>query len=497
MFYAGYGDMWAVIQDMAMRMPDVDAIAGVPISGLAPAGMLSAATGVKCVPIESVPDGIKKILVLEDASGYAKMRDQRLGQADGRRVLYGAVYACDAALSLDFIGAVAPKPRIFTWNITKSDNCKRIAFDLDGVLCRDPLPHEIDYGPKYAAFIETADPLRVVKSYLGWIVTGRMERYRDQTEAWLLKHGIRYRELIMAPDNQTHTMEAHAKHKAAFLASHPDCLLFVESSPNQAARIAELSNRAVVCSQTEEHWNTDAASKPACTFAKRHDRIIYTISTGEYERVQSATICPPDGWDFRRITSADCPPYLSPKQQAAWAKINGTRIFAEYSESLCIDDDMKVTGDPASLFACAEMTTLTRERNATWKTDLALVEGERMAASSASVQAEIARLSRAGFADSANYMTGIVHRRHTETVCALCDEWWYWYGQSETQRDQPSLAVACQKLAYAPAVITEGRAAEAIVHDSRKATREKTRATVPAIPKSKNKHNPKRRGDKT
>jgi hypothetical protein len=324
-----------------------------------------------------------------------------------------------------------------------------------------------------------------------------MEKYREATEAWLEANSIRYKDLIMAPDTQTHTMEAHAKHKAAFLAEHPECLLFVESSPKQAARIAELSGRPVICTTTEAHWNTDAPARPQCTFAKRHDRIIYTISTGPYEQCTAATQTPPPGWDFRRVTSADCPPYLSPKQQAAWAKINGPRIFSEYAESLCIDDDMEVTGDPAPLFDGAEMTTLTRERNATWQTDLALVEGERMAAPSAAVQAEIARLARAGFDDSANYMTGIIHRRHTDAVQALCDEWWYWYGQSETRRDQPSLAVACQRRSYAPAVITEGQAAICIRHDSRKAAREGTRAIAPVVlPKNWEIHKPKRKGDR-
>ena len=496
MFYAGYGDMWQVIQDMAGRMPDVDAIAGVPVSGLAPAGMLSAATGIKCVPLEAVPDGVMRLLVLEDASGFAKMREQRLGQAPGREVLYGAVYACDAALKLDLVGAVAPKPRIFTWNLTKSDKCGRIAYDLDGVLCRDPLPDEIDYGPKYDRFIETAEPLRMVKSVLRWIVTGRMEKYREATEAWLESHSIRYKELIMASDTQMHTMEAHARHKAAFLAEHPGCLLFVESSPKQAARIAELTGRPVVCATTDAHWNTDAPARPQCTFAKRHDRLIYTISTGPYEQCAAATQTPPAGWDFRRITSADCPAYLSPKQQAAWAKINGPRIFAEYAESLCIDDDMTVTDDPAALFGDAEMVTLRRESCPTLDTDLDLVVRSRRAATKAQAATERARLAVSGVSvDTPCYLSGILYRRHTQAVRALCDEWWFWYGQSETQRDQPSLAVACQRAGYAPVTITESEAAAGgITHDTRKADRDGVRLRIECDCATT--HKAKRRGDR-
>jgi len=496
MFYAGYGDMWQVIQDMAGRMPDVDAIAGVPVSGLAPAGMLSAATGIKCVPLEAVPDGVMRLLVLEDASGFAKMREQRLGQAAGREVLYGSVYACDAALKLDFVGCIAPKPRIFTWNLTKSDKCGRIAYDLDGVLCGDPLPDDIDYGPKYERFIETAEPLRVVKSVLGWIVTGRMEKYREATQSWLKAHSIRYKELIMAPDTQTHTTEAHAKHKAAFLAEHPECLLFVESDPRQAARIADLTGHAVVCASTEASWNTDPALPAPVAPVKRHDRIIYTISTGGYEDHAPATIHPPPGWDFRRVTSADCPAYLSPKQQAAWAKINGPRIFAEYAESLCIDDDMTVTDDPAALFGDAEMVTLRRESCPTLDADLGMIVRSRRAATKEQAATERARLAISGVStDAPCYLSGILYRKHTQAVRALCDEWWYWYGQSETQRDQPSLAVACQRAGYAPATITEKEAsAGGIIHDKRKADRDGVRLRIECDCETT--HKTKRRGDR-
>jgi orotate phosphoribosyltransferase len=496
MFYAGYGDMWQVIQDMAGRMPDVDAIAGVPVSGLAPAGMLSAATGIKCVPLEAVPVEIRRLLVLEDASGFAKMREQRLGQAPDRKVLYGAVYACDAAIRLDFVGAVAPKPRIFTWNLVKSDKCGRIAYDMDGVLCRDPLPDEIDYGPKYDRFIETAEPLRMVKSVLGWIVTGRMEKYRNATDAWLKSKGVRYKELIMAPDTQTHTMEGHAKRKAKWLAEHPECLLFVESDPMQAARIAELTGRAVVCASTEAAWNTDPALPVPVAPVKRHDRIIYTISTGGYEDHAPGTIHPPPGWDYRRITSADCPAYLSPKQQAAWAKINGPRIFAEYAESLCIDDDMEVTGDPAPMFDGAEMTTLRRESCPKMDDDLDLLVTVRKAATRTQVSAERSRIIASGvMPDAPCYMSGIMHRRHSEAVRALCDEWWYWYGQSETQRDQPSMAAACALRKYTPSTITEAEAAQYIRHDTRKADRDGVRLRVES--EGDTGHKTRRRGDRT
>jgi hypothetical protein len=448
MFYAGYADMWRVVQKMALRMPDVDAIVGVPVSGLAPAGMLSAVTGIKCVPLEAVPDGVNRLLVLEDASGFAKFRQQKLGQAPGREVCYGAVYACDAAADLDLVGCIAPKPRVFSWNLYKSNRSRRIAYDLDGVLCRNPTADQVDYGLRYTAFIESTRPLRCVRSRLGWIVTGRMERYRAVTEAWLGWAGIRYGELVMAENDQQHTMEAHAKHKADWYAAHPECLLFVESHPRQAARIAELTGRPVVCAETEQAWNT---AKAQTVSGKRNPRIIYTISTGDYKEHAPSGYKPPDGWDYRVITSADCPSYLSPKQQAAWAKINGQRMFAEYEASLCIDDDMTVLRDPAPIFDGLEWWMIRKPGwISTWRHDLSGVRDGRRGATPTSVAAEVRRLTTCGIPDAANYMTGIIYRRHTPEVCRVCDEWFAWYTASETHRDQPSFAAACHVLGYQP-----------------------------------------------
>lgn len=491
MFYAGYGDMWRRVQEMALRMPDVDAIAGVPVSGIAPAGMLSAATGVKCVPIEAVPENIKRLLVLEDASGFAKCITQRIGQAPGREVLYGAVYACDkAAETMDLIGCIAEKPRIFTWNLTKSDKARRIAYDMDGVICRNPTSGEIDYGPRYERFIATAERLRICPSNLGWIVTGRMERYRSATERWLDENGIRYRELVMASDDQQHTCEAHARHKADWYTAHAECLLFVESHPRQAKMIADMTGRPVVCAETEECWNTAQAQAVS---AKRNPRIIYTISTGAYSEHAPHDYRPPSGWDYRVLTDADCPDLPTPKQRAAWAKINGSRIFHNYKASLCIDDDMTVIQDPSPLFDGKAFVALRRDSLPTWRDDFREVVNVRKAVPNDLAEKEIARLSHVGITDGPAYLSGVLYRQHTPETRALCDAWWAWYMQSETHRDQPSFAAACIEAGRTLDTVTEQEMREYIKHDTRKADRDGVRVRVQT---EHQKRRPRRRGDK-
>jgi len=494
MLYASYGDMWRWVLDMAGRMPEVDAVAGVPVSGLVPAAMLSAATGVKCVSLDNVPDNIKRLLVVEDASGFAKFRQQRLGQAPGREVVYGAVYACDAASNLDLIGCIADKPRVFTWNLFKTDKSRSIAYDMDGVLCVNPTAEQIDYAARYSNFIATTKPIRKTYTELGWIVSGRMERYRVETEQWLTENGIQYREIVLTGNDHKHTMEAHAQYKADWYLSHPECLLYVESHPRQAARIAELSGKAVVCAETEQSWNTRAPVAVEVQGCKHNDKIMYTISTGEYEKYAPKIVSVPQGWDYRIITSADCPGYLNPKQQAAWAKINGPRIFAEYEASFCLDDDMIVDSDPAMYFEESDMTTLRRDAVTTWRKDIEIAASARRATSRENVNAERKRLTAQGFSDSPCYMSGIVWRKHTDQVKALCDEWWFWYSQSETQRDQPSLAVACQRLKYEPDTVTEDAIKTHIRHDIRKADRDGVRARVETTQRTKRRI--RRKGDR-
>jgi hypothetical protein len=335
-----------------------------------------------------------------------------------------------------------------------------------------------------------------------------MERYRKQTEAWLAANGIQYGQLVMAPDTQAHTTEAHAKHKADWLAANPDCILFVESNHKQAECIAKLSGRAVVCLTTETGWNTTKATELNTPHVKKHDRIIYTISTGKYSDFAPHSYIPPEGWDYRVITDKDCPAYLSDKQKAAWAKINAPRLFSEYEASLCIDDDMTVLKDPTPMTDTHEWLIHFRKAVSTWKRDLELVRDKRCAASADAVESELNRHIAAGFVDSRNWLSNLIYRRHTDHVKRVCDEWWQRYTLSETQRDQPSFAIACQALGWQPDEILECDSTQYVLHDTRKADRDGVRKYVnnrPALNTENPSHaklatqkrKPRRRGDRT
>src|SRR3546814_8121143 len=100
-------------------------------------------------------------------------------------------------------------PRVFAWNWTKHIRLPRWGFDFDGVLCRDNTKAENDDGPRYAEFLANAEPLFIPQRAIGHIITGRAEKYRAETEAWLHRHGIQFASLKMTPwETKGERMEA-------------------------------------------------------------------------------------------------------------------------------------------------------------------------------------------------------------------------------------------------------------------------------------------------
>lgn len=148
---------------------------------------------------------------------------------------------------------------IYTWFMWKTFRLKWCAVDMDGVLCRDVVAGEDDdngefTGEQYARFLETAElkfkPFEYLpdRDVIGAIVTGRMEKYRPQTESWLKRNGIKYNKLIMCPAKTKEERRAlnPAKWKASIYKSG-DYKLFIESSTKEAPIIASESGKPVFC----------------------------------------------------------------------------------------------------------------------------------------------------------------------------------------------------------------------------------------------------------
>ncbi|WP_336336266.1 orotate phosphoribosyltransferase [Haloarcula brevis] len=161
---------------------------------------------------------------------------------------YGAVYVDEGSERfVDTYAQTLPFPRVFEWNMMHHDFLNDACVDLDGILCRDPTPTENDDGANYRDFLTTVRPKCVPSVSIGRIVTCRLERYREETAAWLDEHGIEYDELVMMQyPNKAARVAAgdHAEYKADVYQS-TDAKLFIESSHNQARKIARRTSKPV------------------------------------------------------------------------------------------------------------------------------------------------------------------------------------------------------------------------------------------------------------
>jgi uncharacterized HAD superfamily protein len=143
-------------------------------------------------------------------------------------------------------------PRLFAWNMLNHDKTHEVAVDLDGVLCVDPSSSENDDGEQYLLFLHGAVRKTIPTIKVKAVVTGRLEKYRHQTERWLRANGISYGDLLMN-DAPTASYRREQKFEIGGLnidqisefksrmvrAINP--VLFVESNLNQARNIHYLT----------------------------------------------------------------------------------------------------------------------------------------------------------------------------------------------------------------------------------------------------------------
>lgn len=258
------------------RMPrDWDLVVGIPRSGLLVANLLALHLNLPLADLDGYIEGRvlsggrrlgkrsvkpgRRILVVDDSvntGGQMKLARQRINAAStGDRVAYAAAYVTPGTeAQVDYYCELVQSPRVFEWNLMHHSILLSSCLDIDGVLCRDPLVTENDDGQNYVRFLELAEPKFLPSVPVGWLVTSRLEKYREQTEAWIKAHGINYRELIMLDlDSKEQRLQAgsHASHKAAaYRRTNSD--LFIESSLIQALEIATLAGKPVYCVETSE-----------------------------------------------------------------------------------------------------------------------------------------------------------------------------------------------------------------------------------------------------
>ena len=265
------------------QLPYFDAVCGIPRSGVFPASYLAMQRNIRLVELDELiadpataiskanlrsnnpavnrPVG-NKLLIVDDSSTNQsftvnKLKAQLKDQTS-LEISYGAVYRESVSSAVDYAHRDIPKPRMFEWNWLRHYELRYVLFDMDGVLCEDWLHRpEEEHDPEFENHVMNSKPLFVPEVPIMGIVTSRLEKYREKTEAWLAKHKIQYSFLEMHPAKTPQERRAaadHAKRKAMAYNfwSSKGAILFAESDRQQASSIAFTTGKPVLLANDKE-----------------------------------------------------------------------------------------------------------------------------------------------------------------------------------------------------------------------------------------------------
>ncbi len=287
MNFKSYEDFYSDIAAWERQLPEFDAVCGVPRSGLIPAAYIALRRNIRLVAISDLlnkPEGAisraplrnnnpklrfktsygNRLLIVDDSSSdqsvtFSRLRNL-LEDQQYLEISYGAVYRASSQSKVDHYYQELPQPRMFGWNWHRHWGLQSALLDMDGVICEDWAgPPEQAEDEDFVRHVESAKPLYLPEVPVLGIVTSRIERYRQQTAAWLARHGVRYRHLVMHPAStpeERRQMRDHAERKGWALRDSPRATMFVESDIRQARTIAQMNTgKPVLCTDTMEVLN--------------------------------------------------------------------------------------------------------------------------------------------------------------------------------------------------------------------------------------------------
>ena len=274
-----FQNLASLIRNNIHKLPEIDLIVGIPRSGIIPAYIIALFLNKQVCSLNEFLNNIeltqgdrnfiknnkdkKTVLIVDDSISTGKALEKvkkTLEKIDLTKyeILYCAIYATNETQKMvDYYFEKIEQPRLFQWNYLNHERAMESCYDLDGVLCVDPTEEENDDGEKYIEFILNAKPLFIPNYEIHSIVTSRLEKYRIQTQAWLEKHNIKYKNLFMLDLSDARTrreLDCHADFKAKIFKDLKECRLFIESDDNQAKKIAQLSKKEVICVSTDEYY---------------------------------------------------------------------------------------------------------------------------------------------------------------------------------------------------------------------------------------------------
>ena len=239
-------------KDLAeMLPPEVDAICGIPRSGMVPASVIAAYLHLPLYTLKKgnvtsvghgrriTPAEPRNIAFVDDTT----MLGGTLKRLEGFKGLKCSIYTNPhSKRKPDLWVKDLEPPHLLEWNLFNSGFLEKTAFDFDGVICYDQ--------PARLWKPEAARPRYLPRKSPVTIITARLEADRAATIDWCKRYGVNVESLIMFTGTEAERLEpqAVAKYKAeALAASGKDW--FIESSSQQAKEIAEFSGAWVISTQ--------------------------------------------------------------------------------------------------------------------------------------------------------------------------------------------------------------------------------------------------------
>lgn len=269
--YISYDQMIKDTYVLAGKLPkDIGCIVGLPRSGMLVASMLSTilhrplglynlerqAIELIKAPGRGPKSSPGKTLIVDDSAYTGRAMRRVIKWA--KKPYYTAVLynSKNCKVNINFSVRNIAHPRAFAWNIFNGVYMKQAMLDIDGVLCHDPKPGTEASDSKYSAFILNAPPLNLpIKFSVNTLITNRLERWRSETELWLLKHGVSYHKLVMCPcktAQERRRNHSYGVWKGGNL-KNSDCTLLIESSKRQAEEAKRACmGKTVLCWETQQ-----------------------------------------------------------------------------------------------------------------------------------------------------------------------------------------------------------------------------------------------------
>ena len=205
-------------------------------------------------------------MIVEDSVSSGKSLNDAREKIDflspcADKCMYLSVYVTPEKTSIpDIYFEIVSSERIFQWNFLTHSYLENCCIDIDGVLCFDPTSEENDDGKMYINFIRNAKAKLIPQRPVGYIVTSRLDKYRNETEDWLKRFNIDYKDLYMmniSTAEERRRLGNHAAFKAKVYKRLNHTKLFIESDDSQAREIFALTNKPVFCVDSQKYYSNE------------------------------------------------------------------------------------------------------------------------------------------------------------------------------------------------------------------------------------------------